>query len=1092
MPARSVAGTRVECMGDVDLCPGLVDSLEAMVEAHPRLELDETGPLELVIRIEDHVFEPREALRVSVAAGERGTQLGEAQGIGADHVPWRQLDLVWVLGLILAALASAIGGQRVRGESRGFLPSTGRVGLGVALGAVFALWAMDWTPMAPALDHPALTPAGLPALAPLIWAVDLAGTLLVVPGVGCALGVLVLGRRLGLQALDRFDLGLLAPGAVAGALGVGLASIPVGMGPDGLFVCAAVGIPGVMLAAASGGVIEDTVHAGIGRGTPRRLFVPLGIATGAALALMPLALSGRLLPLVLLAGCAAAAGVAVLGRTERRLAETSADLSEGVAGSLRSPRYVAGAGRDPGPLVSELRTPGFHQLVIEGPDGVGKSRFAREVIRRLELPGLRVGVGEAEAPAGEGKTAPYAVLSVALGQVLGEHLELAAVQARESALSEAAGAASEAALEVLPGVGVLLSLGDGRDAESLTVERLRRDVTRAVRDALQTGPVAVLIDDLQWADPSSLGLLGHLHAMLTEPDEPPPHPFVLVLVQRPDDGPHQELSDPEHRLVLEPFSAGEVAELLLAAGMNAQDGFASTVADRVGGRPRHLRELEEMRIARIDDPRRRLLLQAAASCGRTFPTEALASGLGWTRIEVLSELAEIERTVGLIEDLDDDERFRFRTELTRQVLAASAQLEGGGPRKVIREFHRRVVDHLSGLESAPLGDLVMHALHGGDATRGAAARYAVLAAEQSARQGALPEAVDNIEIARRLGPHLDQASADRLDLVEARVLRRGETSDQRRAIALFRRLVESPHVDALEVVNSWFFTAFSLRGKSDLSALIEEIHGVRERLDDASQHSLVEAVCDFYNALARSEARGIRPGPDADLAEELQVQLDRLRPLEPSRDRDLLLARVLQAQASRLADHDTYLAVSRESLELKERHGDLAGQAITMGMLANYFLWWAAEPDPAEARRWLEKDLEQVDRMGDMGARSSILNRMALSYGMEGRPNQALDNAVMALRRARQAASAVDVLFAAFAVIRYASEVGALEQVDRVGNKLVQPPEHWPWSSAEELLDDVPKGILEARGEELSELGPALDEVGADTTWRTRLEALLR
>ena len=1133
-PTRSVVGASVSCRGDVELCPGLTDSLEGMVERHPRLHLAESGDLALTIDVMDHVVSPREALRVAVTASERG-QSQRTQGVGADHVPWRQLDLVWVLGLALAAAAGAIAGQRTRHERRSIPASLARVAGGLVVGVLLGWFAMDWMPMAPPLDEAALTPHGLPALAPLMWAVGLGVTLLLLPVLACVVGVLILGRSLGLEALDRFDLGLLAPGAVAGALGMALAPLPVGMGPTGLLTCAAVGLPGVFLASAAGGVIEDTVHAGIGRGTPRRLMLPLGLAVAAALATMPAALSGELPWAVLVLGCLAAVGVGFLGRARHAESTESADLGAVVGGSLRTPRYVATADRDPAPLVATLRTAGFHQVVIEGPDGVGKSRFARELVRRLDLDGLRVGVGEAEAAASEGRTAPYAVVSAALGQVLGEQIELAAVQAREAAFSEAAGAASEAALEVLPGVGVLLSLSEQRDSQELTVERIRRDVTRALRDAVDAGPVALVVDDIQWADPSSLGLLAHVAQVFAEPDEPLRHPLVLVLVQRPGDGDHSALSEPGDRLVLAPLEPDQVADLLAAAGVQAHEGFAESVADRVGGRPRHvlelvqelvaaelvetraddaglavlvpqdlddialaravprhLRELEEMRLARIEDPRRRLLLQAAANCGRTFPTHALAAGLGWSRIEVLAELAEVERTVGLIDDLDDDERFRFRTELTRQVLAASSERAEGGPRKVMREFHFRVVDHLCQLDPQPLGEIVMHALRSGDRGRASAGEHAVMAAAVAERRGAVPEAVHNIEIARRLQTALPGASAEQLDLVEARVLRRGEVAEQRRAIDLFRGLVDSLHVDRLQVVNGWFSTAFGLRQKSDLAALVAEIQAVRQRLDDASQHSLVEAVCDFYESLARAEQRGLRAGPDGALAGELQVQIDRLRPLEPSRSRDLLLARILQAQAPRLEDQEAYLRVSQESLELKERHGDLAGQALTMGMLANYWLWWAPEPDAAEARRWLERDLEQVDKLGDMAARSSILNRIALSHWMEGQRDAALETATLALRRARQSASAVDVLFAGWAVLKYASELGSLADVERVGNKLVQPPEHWPWATAEELFGDVPAGVLAARADELDDLGEALDAVGASDGWRTRLAALLR
>ena len=945
-----------------------------------------------------------------------------------------------------------------------------------------------------------------------------------------SIGLLTLGQRVP-SLTERFSLAGLVPGAQAGALTVALASVCEGLHTQGLLAALSIGVPAVTLSRTSGQVLQRVVD-----GRTQNAWVTLGVATVGLLVLFPFGLMGRWWPAVLIGGLVLSVAAHVLAeeKTVQAPSRPRRNLTEG--GTLRLPVFVPDGNRDVARLVGVLSRPGLHTVVVEGPEGVGKSRFADELRVQLEATlDWRVGVGQAEARLGEVGSTAFALVSQAMSEVLeAESVELAALHDRRAALSELAGAASEAALEMLPGVGVLLSLGESQDREQITLERMRRDLVSSVVQVARDQPLMLVFDDVQWADESSLGLIDHLQSALADPDPALKHPVVLLLLQRPGPGPHTRLGAPDEWIQLAAFGSEGVERLLAGSGVSAPPEFAQMVRDRVGGSPRHvlelvaeldaaglltreqqalvvppglgrsdieeavpahLKDLEVQRLERLDD-RQRVLLHAAAQCGRRFDVDALAQGLGQDRIPLLEVLWVLQAEHGLVEDLDDDSRFRFRTELMRSILVDLARRDDGkGVHKLLKEFHWRVVQSLVSREGSDWDELrdservVRHAVLAGQRAEGHVVQYATRAASNAARRCAWPEAMEWVRVAREpeRADSADSHSAAALDLVEAKVLRGVGGERRREALELLRGLVDSEHVDQVEVVQMWFETAFELRTRSSAAELLEQIRGVRQRVDTAGRQTLVEAVCDFYEVLARAEHEGVRPGPHPGIAGQLAEQAGTLRTVrtDRERERDLLLARILQAMAQRVERQQDYLAACRESLALKERHGDLAGQALTKGMLGNYFLWWAPKSDPPEARRWLEEDLDLVERMGANSALSSLHNRIALSFAMQGQHDRALERAEQAFRVARRHHQGADAVFAAFAVFEYALELGDLDRINALGRQLVDPPRGWPWATASALFGELPEGLRAAKAEELGRF------VLPDEPWVDRLTELL-
>lgn len=1207
----------IRCWGDDENCPGLRDYMAILADAHPRLATipDDRGVVfvgeaswmalvngapptpqiaadlaaatgfdEVVlidIDVADTVTQPADGVRVELAAdrlwlrsGRRQVRLASGTGVGADYVPRRNLDAVWVgivvlLGMLLSPLRRIASPPSMEAESWGLY--TGQLLGGVLIGSALGLFGLRLTGvLAPGMEELALNPIGLPRLAAVIWPLVHGAMLLIGPLVLSIFLVFGVMPRINAALAERLDLGLLTLSIQCGALAFALAPIPTGEGAAGLLACAALAAPSIAIAAIVGERIEQIRS--LLDIEPRRQVAPFVLAGVGLLAGFPVMLAGRWTLEMFGVGTVLAGLVAFLGRPRSKVRkpfgiDASGDLANELGGgTLRRPAYVSLDGRDIGPALAHLASPGVSVMTISGPAGVGKSRLAEELLRQLPE-GWKVGHTEAEDPQlSEGCVEPYAAIGTALGAIFDqERVELAAIYARQVAVRELAASASEA-LDFLPGVGLLLGMGShGVNSDQLTLDRLRRDIVRAIRRRLREQPVLLIVDDLQWADPSSLSLLEHILLELSHLSvDSLGNPFGALLMHRPLEegeiaGWLGRLSNrlPMRTNNLDPLSEAGVEALLRGAGVLAEaPNFAEAVRRQVGGVPLNILALMhelvesglsvqegtdsgEQRILvppEVDEERLRavvpgqmadlarqrmgrlrpeelLLLQGAAQCGRRFDATSLSSGFGLPRIEVLRRLRDIEDNHELITDLDDDDHFRFDTEVTRSVLIEmTTKRRGHGQRELVKEFHHRVVGALlerdggeSWSEDADAARIVRHALNAGNRRAEIAGRYGVRAAVSAARRFAYPEALRFVEVARepsRLS-RLSEAEAAQLSLVEARVRRAiGGRENRQIAISRFQGLLGSAHVDLLSLSRDWFEAIFEEKQPSSFSTLIDAIDRVRGVMDAKRPDPLVEAVCDFYEALNQTWLDGLRP-PDAAVAATLALQAARLRDLDDARtlERERLLSWVLQAQATWSENGDEVVRLCQESLLLKERHGDLAGQALTKGVLANHYLFKRNEP--ARARILLTEDLQILERMGARGDRSSVLNRLAMCDWLEAEQTEderqqtrlrerALTNARRAYQAAVQTGRVVDLIYASFEVLTYACRLERCELADEIGQSLTGRPENWPWPDPDALWAEVPAWLRGSKRKAFDDMRETLIRIGAKTDWQAALHQRLR
>ena len=324
---------------------------------------------------------------------------------------------------------------------------------------------------------------------------------------------------------------------------------------------------------------------------------------------------------------------------------------------------------------------------LVGEPGVGKSRLIAELIDRADARGHLVLSGSASELEVD---LPFGVFVDAIDEYL-QGLE----PRRRDALDD--DIRSALAL-VFPSLSRYAAPGEG----ALRHERYRSH--RAVRELLErltaSKPLVLVLDDVHWADPASIELLGSLLR------RPPDAAVLTVLAVRPRQAP-EKLSaalEPAHRagtlvrVELDVLTRAEAGELL---GEAVDEATATALYDDSGGNPFYLEQLAKsvermsaLAAARPDSSLAdlevpplvaaalaeelallpddaRVVLRGAAVAGDPFDPElaiAAAAISGPLAFDAVDELVRLD----LIRESDVPRRFRFRHPLVRRAVYGSA------------------------------------------------------------------------------------------------------------------------------------------------------------------------------------------------------------------------------------------------------------------------------------------------------------------------------------------------------------------------------------------------------------------------------------
>lgn len=362
--------------------------------------------------------------------------------------------------------------------------------------------------------------------------------------------------------------------------------------------------------------------------------------------------------------------------------------------------------------------------VITGEPGIGKSRLAAELVLRARRRGLRVLVGRCSQDDGAPPLWPWKSVLEALGESL-----LDAETAEE-----------------------------GESGQFRTWERIA-DVVRA---AAQERPTVVVLDDLHWADASTLRVLrllvettdsARLLVVATWRDQPEPSGVLAEVAEalarmhalrlRLSGLPPEEAAAvfgsvtsrdlaPAEAAALRERTEGNPFFLVELARLAAERGTGPAVGDEL---PTAVTEVLNRRLLRLPE-QTVTALRSAAVIGREFDVPTLAGVTGIDEDDLI-DVVEPAQAAGLVRE-DGIDQYLFAHALVRDTLRASLSTSRRA------RAHARIADVLTGVPGRET-EVARHWREAGPACADRAWRAAVEAAALARRLFAYAEAAQLLE-----------------------------------------------------------------------------------------------------------------------------------------------------------------------------------------------------------------------------------------------------------------------------------------------------------------------------------------------------------
>ncbi len=1120
---------------------GPLEQLGAVGERPNPEVLAAVGPRLLVVDavITDTMAEPWPISRITMSAWMVDTESKHVfpsaitDGIGVDVRP-RYL-FPYLIGILVLFISGGLGFVFRSVPSRWASSAIGLAlgGLGLWVGQI-ALPLLD--PLLPDFNSMALNPFDGIHPPMYFWSIAVGGSLAFFAGPGPVILGLFIRRRLP-ALLDKVDLSRIGP-VLALGLAVGCTFPALVFEDEGLQYSFASGFValgmGLAMVPAFSAILD------LRRRESFLQWLCLGLTvTGLVFAFVLISTGDTILPVALTAMSAPILArlsyIPVTMTQAEQIVEGESDSAS--AGSLSHPAYVAIAEPAPCQLANDFTQRPFHAetWVIHGPKGSGKTRYAQEVYRHCLA--LRKSTGNAR-PLFFGRCEPnasgghddiqsaYAGLRSLLKGVLSVE-NLLMNRDRYSRLSGNIDSAGKAILEQVPGVSLLMGLCGDDENENMTTDRLHRDIAHLIECLLEQHDILLLVDDWQDLDRETAAFLCDLPNRL-KPDSR----GLTLLVTRNDDPsspPPPPMGQPDHwpchRINIHPLTIKTAPDFIRAAGLappdpqqsawvlslgkhpgdllpvlaalqdqgefvKTADGFELPKADllqKIGGRiPEDilLRHQQRLHVLCPDDL---LLLELAAQCGRQFTGTQLAAGYGnsMKRLQLLSRLRDIEDKYGFVEDMEEEDLFRFESETLRQALLqlsdrrqGDATVKGHRMREFMREFHHQAAEWLAAHPECGLPPEVLsnHCRKAGVKLHALAWKSDYAAALRAADLGLWLKVEEWLEQLDQSSYPPDQTEQNQVKLLRAETCRAlGGQENREKAKTLFLELAREQTLDTAEMLMHAYEVWFEKGDPVEISAMLDFIH----RRTGGAEDSRTTQVNRFYTIIGHQRLAGYHN------VEARQAAIDQLKAL--ATDLDLastdetmgkLHCRILQEMASNLSQvavkkqdvslYPEVIAAFENMIAQKQKWKDEYGLAIAWGTYAS-FMESIGEVD--KARESLEKDLVQVERLGIRADAARLKNRMAgvLWALASKRPDeksalqeQAWDLAWSSFVESRRMSREADMAYAAVNCIQFGSSLDKKKEANEI-SVLIGQPDWWIDSNTlSPILDlDHFSGILQ-------------------------------
>lgn len=392
-------------------------------------------------------------------------------------------------------------------------------------------------------------------------------------------------------------------------------------------------------------------------------------------------------------------------------------------------------------------------VLVAGEPGIGKTRLVHKAVTTAAAGGWAVAWGRCD----EGDGAPPFWPWIQAIRALLAHPDTGAVRA-------ALGPYGPELARLVPEVtGVAGDLAPPPPTDPAGARYRFFEAVGGFLEGLATQrPVAVVIDDLQWADPPSLELAVHLARRV-----PAPRTVLVATYRDVDPAPDGRLTDTlasfgrlpgrlnvalgglsrdevaqymSHEAGAEapagvvdvvwsraagnPFFVGELTRLLVADGRLTADAAAEAV-------PWAVRQVVERRLAKLPAGTRELLT-AAAAAGLEFDLQVVAAAAGVGLDEAI-DLVDVAVAAGVVaEQAVPAGRFAFTHALVQDTVLADVS------RLRLARMHMRVADALEavGGDQAPAAEVARHLYEAGPVA-GPDRAVAAAVRASAAAQGAL-------------------------------------------------------------------------------------------------------------------------------------------------------------------------------------------------------------------------------------------------------------------------------------------------------------------------------------------------------------------